>query len=97
MQHPPGEREGFSETDSTQYCNSRNTQNREEAQLLAAPPMHQIQSNGSIKDYLRYTDMNKEHKLKTRKAKHPEGWSKKKHREKENYTTVKALHCTSHL
>ena len=70
---PPWEREGFSETDSTQYCNSRNTQNREEAQLLAAPPMHQIQPNGSIKDYLRYTDMNKEHKLKTRKVKHPEG------------------------
>ena len=70
---PPREREGFSETDSTQYCNSRNTQNQEEAQLLAAPPMHQIQPNGSIKDYLRYTDVNKEHKLKTRKAKYPEG------------------------
>ena len=77
---PPREREGFSETDSTQYCNSRNTQNREEAQLLAAPPMHQIQPNGSIKDYLRHTDVNKEHKQKTSKVKHPEGWSKKKHR-----------------
>ena len=33
----PWEREGFSKTDSTQYCNSRNTQNREEAQLLATP------------------------------------------------------------
>ena len=41
--------------------------------------------------------MNKEHKLKTRKAKHPEGQSKKKHREKENYTTVKASHCIWHL
>ena len=51
----------------------RNTQNREEAQLLAAPPMHQIQPNGSIKDCLRHTDVNKEHKLKTSKAKHPEG------------------------
>ena len=70
---PPQEREGFSETDSTQYCNSRNTQNQEEAQLLAAPPMHQIQPNGSIKDYLKYADMDKEHKLKTRKVKHPEG------------------------
>ena len=69
----PQEREGFSETDSTQYCNSRNTQNQEEAQLLAALPMHQIQPNGSIKNYLRHTDMNKEHKLKTSKAKHPEG------------------------
>ena len=69
----PQEREGFSETDSTQYCNSRNTQNREEAQLLAAPPMHQIQPNGSIEDYLRHTDVNMEHKLKTSKVKHPEG------------------------
>ena len=39
----PWEREGFSKTDSTQYCNSRDTQNREGAQLLAAPPMHEIQ------------------------------------------------------
>ena len=69
----PQEREGFSKTDSTQYCNSRNTQNQEEAQLLAAPSMHQIQPNGSIRDYLRHPDMNKEHKLKTRKAKHPQG------------------------
>ena len=69
----PQEREGFSETDSTQYCNSKKHQNREEGQLLAAPPMHQIQPNGSIKDYLRHTDMNMEHKLKTSKEKHPEG------------------------
>ena len=69
----PQEREGFSETDSTQDCNSRNTQNQEEAQFLATSPMHQIQPNGSIKDYLRHTDMNKEHKLKTSKVKHPEG------------------------
>ena len=68
---PPGEREGFSKTDSTQYCNSRNTQNQEEAQLLAAPPMYQIQPNESIRDYLRHTDTNKEHKQRTRKAKHP--------------------------
>ena len=37
----------------------RNTQNQEEAQLLAAPPMHQMQPNGSIKDHGRYTDVNK--------------------------------------
>ena len=51
----------------------RNTQNREEAQFLAAPTMHQTQPNGSIKDYLKHTDMNKEYKLKTSKEKHPEG------------------------
>ena len=73
----PQEREGFSEIDSTQYCNSRNTQNQEEAQLLAISPMHQIQPNGSIKDYLKHTDVNK---LKTSKGKRPEGWSKKKHK-----------------
>ena len=93
----PQEREGFSETDSTQYCNSRNTQNREEAQLLAAQPMHQIQPNGSIKDYLRHTDVNKEHKLKTSKVKHPEDEARRNTEVKENYTTVKVLHCTSHL
>ena len=49
----PQEREGFSETDSTQYCNSRNTQNQKEAQLQTALPMHQIQPNGSIKDYFK--------------------------------------------
>ena len=80
MQHPPWEREGFSKTDSTQYCNSRNTQNQEEAQLPAAWSMHQILPNGSIKGYLRHTNVNKEHKLKTSKVKHPEGWRKKKHR-----------------
>ena len=69
----PQEREGFSENDSTQYCNSKKHQNREEAQLLATPPIHQIQPNGSIKDYLRHTNVNIEHKLKTSKRKHPEG------------------------
>ena len=76
----PREREGFSKTDSTQYWNSKKHQNQEEAQLLAAPPMHQTQPNRSIKDYVRYTEVNMEHKLKTSKEKHPEGWSKKKHR-----------------
>ena len=64
----PQEREGFSETDSTQYCNSRNTKNQEEAQLLAAPPMHQIQTNGSIKDYLRQPDVNKQKTSKSKQA-----------------------------
>ena len=45
----PQEREGFSKTDSTQYCNSRNTQNQEEAQPLAAPQMHQIQPMEALK------------------------------------------------
>ena len=72
MQHPLG-KGGVSKTDSTQYCNSEKHQNQEEAQPLAAPPMHQIQPNGSIKGYLRYTDVNMEHKLKTSKEKHPEG------------------------
>ena len=81
MQHP-WEREGFSITDSIQYCNSKKHQNQEEAQLLAAQPMHQIQPNGSTKDYLRYTDGNIEHKLKTSKEKHPEGWSRKKTQKK---------------
>ena len=66
MQHPQ-KREGFSETDSTQYWNSMKHQSWEEAQLLATPPMHQIQPNGSIKDYLRNTDVNIKHKLKTSK------------------------------
>ena len=57
---PLREREGFSKTDSTQYCNSTDTQNPEGAQLLAAPPMHKIQQNGSIKDYLNHTDKDKE-------------------------------------
>ena len=59
---------------------TRNTQNWEEAQFRAAPPMHQIQPNGSIKDYSRHTDINKKHKLKTSKVKHPEEWNKNKHR-----------------
>ena len=63
----PQEREGFSETDSTQYCNSKKHQNQEEAQLLATPPMCQIQAIRSIKDYLRNTNMNIKHKLKTSK------------------------------
>ena len=72
MQQPPGK-------GGIQW-NSKKHQTREEAQLLAAPPMHQIQPNGSIKDYLRHTDVNIEHKPKTSKKKHSEGWSKKKHR-----------------
>ena len=56
----PRERVGFSETDSTQYCNSRNTQNQN-------TKFNQMEA---VKVYLRHTDMNK---LKTSKAKHPEG------------------------
>ena len=41
----PWEREGFSETDSTQYCNSKKHLNQEEAQLLATPPMYQNSTN----------------------------------------------------
>ena len=56
----PWEREGFSKTDSTDYCNSRDTQNPERAQLLAVPSMHKIQQIGSIRDYSKYSDKNKE-------------------------------------
>ena len=56
----PRDREGFNKTESTQYCNSRDTHNWEWAQLLAAPPMHKIQPNGSIRDYLKHSDKNKE-------------------------------------
>ena len=62
---PPQEREGFSKTDSTQYCNSKKHLNQEEAQLIATPPMHQIQQIGSIKDYSRNTNI--KHNLKTSK------------------------------
>ena len=93
----PWEREGFSETDSTQYCNFKKHQNREEAQLLAVPPKHQIQPNESIKDYLRHTDMNIEHKLKTSKRSIQKDNASRNTEVKENYTTVNVLHCTSHL
>ena len=67
MQHPQ-EREGFSETDSTQYWNSKTHQNQEEAQLLTTPPMHQIQMIGSIKRlFKKYRCVNIKHKLKTSK------------------------------
>ena len=36
LQHP-WEREGFSKTDSTQYCNSRNTQDREGSSTSSSP------------------------------------------------------------
>ena len=55
---PPREWEGFSKTDSTQYCNSSRHQNQEEAQLLTTPPMHQIQPSDALKDCSRNTDMN---------------------------------------
>ena len=54
------EREGFSKTDSTQYCNSRDTQNWEGSSTSSSP--HQctkFNKNGSIKDYLNYSDKNK--------------------------------------
>ena len=54
----PWEREGFSKTD-------KKHQNQEEAQLLTTPPMHEIQPSRSIKDYLRNTNVNIKHKLKT--------------------------------
>ena len=56
----PQEKEGFSKTESTQYCDPRDTQNQEGTQLLATPPIHKIQQNGSIRDYSKYSDKNKE-------------------------------------
>ena len=101
----PWKREGFSKTDSAQYCNSKKHLNQEEAQLLVTPSMHQIQPNGSIKDYLRNTDVNIKHKLKTsqreasRRMKQEE--TRRNTEAKENHTTVKAYtvlhiyeHCT---
>ena len=93
----PLERKGCSKTDSTQYCNSKKHQNREEAQFLAAPPMYQIQPNGSIKDYLRHMDAYMEHKLKTSKRSIQKDEARRNTEVKENHTTVKVLHCTLHL
>ena len=59
--------EGFSETDSTQYFNSKKHLNQEEAQLLASPPMHQIHQMEALRDYLRDTTVNMKNKLKTSK------------------------------
>ena len=91
----PWEREGFSETDSTQYCNSKKHLNWEEAQLLATPPMYQIQQIGSIKDYSRNTIT--KHKLKTRKENIQKDGTRRDTEVKENHTTVEELHWTSHL
>ena len=79
MQHPR-EREGFSKTDSTQYCrsNSRDTQNQEGVDLLAAPPMHKIQQNGNIKDYLNHTDRNKEWNWRHEKQSIPKDEARRK-------------------
>ena len=63
----PQEREGFSKTDSTQYCNSKKHQYQEEAQLLTTPAMHQIHQTEALKDYLRNTTVNMKNKLKTSK------------------------------
>ena len=82
------EREGFGKTDSTQYCNSEKHQNQEEAQLLVAPPIHQIQPNRSIKDYLRQTDMYMEHKLKTSKRSIQKYEARRNTEVKENHTAV---------
>ena len=48
----PWEREGFSKTDSTQYCNSKKHWNQEEAQFLTTPPMHQIHQTEALKTIL---------------------------------------------
>ena len=66
MQHPR-KREGFSKTDSTQYCNSKKHRNQEEAQFLTTPQMHQIHQTEALKDYLRNTTVNMKNKLKTSK------------------------------
>ena len=96
MQHPR-EREGFSKTDSTQYCNSRRHRNQEEAQLLTTPPLHQIQPIRSIKRL--FKKYRREHKAQT-EDKQTRSIQKDEARRnteaKENHTVVKALHCTSH-
>ena len=86
----PREREGFSETDSTQYCNSKKHRNQEEAQLLTTPPMHQIELIGSIKRLFKKD--RHEHKAQsedkqTRSIQKDEGRRNTKARE--SHTTVK--------
>ena len=52
--------------------------------------MHLIQPNGSIKDYLRNTDVNIKHKLKTSKREASRRTKQERNTEaKENHTTVK--------
>ena len=68
MQHPPPEREGFSKTDSTQYCNSRDTQDWEGSSTSSSP--HQCTKfikNEIIKDYLNYSDKNKKRNWRWKK------------------------------
>ena len=64
----PWEREGFSKTDSTQYCNSRDTQNQEGAQLLAAPPMCKIQQKWKQQELFKPHRQEQGMKLKTRET-----------------------------
>ena len=91
MQHPR-EREGFSETDSTQYCNSKKHLNQEEAQLLAYPPMHQIHQTEALKDYLRNTTVNmkKQTEDKQKRSIQKDG-TRRNTEAKENHTTVKVI------
>ena len=91
----PREREGFSETDSTQYCNSKKHLNQKEAQLLATPPMYQIQQIGSIKRLFKEYKHKTQAEDKQKRSIQKDG-TKRKTEAKENHTTVKALHCTSH-
>ena len=89
---PPRKREGFSETDSTQYCNFKKHRNQEEAQLLTTPPMHQIQLIRSIKRL--FKKYRHEHKAQTedkqtRSIQKDEGRRNTKARE--SHTTVKSI------
>ena len=90
---PPWKREGFSETDSTQYCNSKKHWNQEEAQLLTTPPMHQIQPIGSIKRlFKKYRCEHKKHKLKTSKQEASRRMKKEEtEKQEKSYTTVKSV------
>ena len=88
----PQEREGFSETDSTQYCNSKKHRNQEEAQLLTTPPMHQIRPIGSIKRLFkkdRYEHKAQAEDKQTRRIQKDEGRRNTKARE--SHTTVKSI------
>ena len=94
---PPREREGFSETDSIQYCNSKKHQNQEEAQLLTTPPMHQIQPHRSIKRLFKKSRC--EHKAQaedkqTRKIKKDEARRNTEAKRKPHYSKSVTLYFT---
>ena len=92
----PQERKGFSKTDSTQYCNSRNTQDWEGSSVSGSPTNVQIQQEMKSLKTLWTTQTGTRDETESERTRTSRRMKQEETQKQSKLFKVKAVHCTSH-